>query len=51
MQDCTNDDYLLEPLKKAVRYADRDTPRSVIEFAAKLSGFSILLHARTQMVQ
>jgi hypothetical protein len=37
MRDITDDEYLIEPLKKSVRYANRDTQENVTEFAHKLS--------------
>ena len=37
MKDCTDDEYLLEPLNKSVRYFDASTPHSVREYANKLS--------------
>jgi hypothetical protein len=46
MQDFTDDEYLLEPLKKSVRYADRDTQENVTEFAHKLS---LILNALAQV--
>ena len=46
MQDLTDDEYLLEPLKKSVRYADRDTQEDVTEFAHKLS---LILNALAQV--
>ena len=46
MQDFTDDDYLLEPLKKSVRYAERNTLENVTEFAHKLS---LVLNALAQV--
>ena len=46
MQECTDDEYLLEPLKKSVRHADCNTQDNVTEFADKLS---LILNALAQV--
>jgi hypothetical protein len=46
MKELTDDDYLLEPLKKAVRYAEHNTPENITEFAHKLS---LILNALAQV--
>jgi hypothetical protein len=46
MQELTDDEYLLEPLKKSVRYAERNTVENATEFAHKLS---LILNALSQV--
>ena len=46
MKELTDDDYLLEPLKKEVRYAEHNTPENITEFAHKLS---LILNALAQV--
>ena len=46
MKEFTDDQHTLEPLKKSVRYADEDTPKTVTEFAHKIS---VILNALAQV--
>ena len=46
MQELTDDEYLLEPLKKSVRYAERNKVENATEFAHKLS---LILNALAQV--